>query len=105
MDVDDTIKEFLVECFENLDQLDRDFVALESDPTQLDRLAAIFRTVHTIKGNSGFLGFSKLEALAHAGESLLSGLRDGLFPLTAAQTSVLLAMVDRVRETSAVTAL
>ena len=71
------IEEFLVESSENLDQLDKDLLALEADPTDPQRLASVFRTVHTIKGNSGFFGFSKLGALAHSGEHLLGKLRDG----------------------------
>ncbi len=97
VNLDETVHEFLVESYENLDQLDREFVALESDPTQKDRIGAIFRTIHTIKGNSGFLGFGKLETMAHAGESLLSALRDGTLALTPVIVSALLAMVDRVR--------
>ncbi len=91
------LKEFLVESYENLDRLDRDFVALEQDPGARDRIAAIFRTIHTIKGTAGFLGFPKLEALTHAGESVLSMLRDGSIALTPEMTSSLLAMVDGVR--------
>ena len=89
--------EFLIESSENLDQLDRDFVALENDPGANERIAGIFRTIHTIKGTSGFLGLPKLEALTHAGESVLSRLRDGELVLTADVTSTLLAMVDGVR--------
>jgi len=95
---DEILKEFLVESYENLDHLDREFVALESDPSARDRIAAIFRTIHTIKGTAGFLGLPKLEALTHAGESLLSLMRDGNIVLTPAGTSALLAMVDGVRE-------
>lgn len=91
------LKEFLVESYENLDHLDREFVALEQDPTARDRIAAIFRTIHTIKGTAGFLGFPRLEALTHAGESLLSLLRDGSLSLNPEMTSTLLAMVDGVR--------
>jgi len=97
-DMDDIIREFLVESNENLDQLDHDFVALEKDPKAQDILASIFRTIHTIKGTSGFLGFGKLESVTHAGESLLSKMRDGELTLDAEITSVLLAMVDAVRE-------
>jgi chemotaxis protein histidine kinase CheA len=97
-DMDDIVKEFLVESNENLDQLDRDLVILEKDPTARDVLASIFRTIHTIKGASGFLAFSKLESVAHVGESLLSRLRDGRLVLNAEMTSGLLAMVDAVRE-------
>ena len=94
---DEIFREFLVESAENLDQLDRDFVALEIDPKASDRLGGIFRTIHTIKGTSGFLGLPKLEALTHAGENVLSKLRDGALVLTPEMTSTLLAMVDGVR--------
>jgi two-component system, chemotaxis family, sensor kinase CheA len=76
-DMDEIVQEFLVESHENLDQLDRDLVALEQQPGSRELLASIFRTIHTIKGTSGFLAFPKLESVTHAGESLLARLRDG----------------------------
>ena len=76
-DVDEIVQEFLVESHENLDQLDRDLVALEQEPGSRALIGSIFRTIHTIKGTSGFLAFGKLEAVTHVGESLLSRLRDG----------------------------
>lgn len=96
--MDEIVGEFLVESSENLDRLDRDLVVLEKNPTAQETLASIFRTIHTIKGTSGCLGFVKLEALTHAGESLLSSLRDGRLMLNAEITSALLAMVDVVRQ-------
>jgi HPt (histidine-containing phosphotransfer) domain-containing protein len=71
------VGEFLVESHENLDRLDRELVVLEKEPGERSVLASIFRTIHTIKGTAGFLGFTKLESLTHAGENLLSRLRDG----------------------------
>jgi two-component system chemotaxis sensor kinase CheA len=94
---DEALTEFLIESHENLDQLDRDFLALESNPSAAERMSSIFRTIHTLKGSAGFLGLSRLERLAHSGESLLSLLRDGLLTLTPEMTSALLAMVDCVR--------
>ncbi len=95
--LDEALREFLVESHEGLDQLDREFVALESDPAPKQRLATIFRVIHTVKGTSGFLGLQKLEAVAHAGESLLARLRDGSLTLTPPMVSALLALVDRIR--------
>ena len=92
------VKEFLIESYENLDRLDQDLVVLEKEPANRDTLASIFRTIHTIKGTSGFLAFNQLEAVTHAGENLLARLRDGLLPLTSEITTALLAMVDAVRE-------
>ena len=91
------IDEFLVESSENLDQLDKDLLALEADPADTQRLASVFRTVHTIKGNSGFFGFSKLGALAHSGEHLLGKLREGTLRLDDHVAGTLYSMVDAVR--------
>src|SRR3954470_20338321 len=95
--LDDIVEEFLVESHENLDQLDQDLVALEQDPNSRERLSSIFRTIHTIKGTSGFLAFNRLEEIAHVGENLLSRLRDGALELTPARTDALLQMVDTIR--------
>ncbi|MFC6154145.1 chemotaxis protein CheW [Nocardioides yefusunii] len=97
-DMDEIVQEFLVESHENLDQLDRDLVALEREPDSRDLLASIFRTIHTIKGTSGFLAFGKLESVTHVGENLLARLRDGKMSMTQQTTDVLLAMVDTVRD-------
>lgn len=94
---DEIIGEFLVESQENLDRLDQDLVALESEPGSRERLASIFRTIHTLKGTAGFLAFGTLERLAHTGENLLSRLRDGELHYTPARATVLLEMVDAIR--------
>lgn len=91
------IAEFLVESHENLDELDRDLVELEQQPDSRERLSSIFRTIHTIKGTSGFLAFNRLEQLTHVGETLLSRLRDGEAVMTPAIAEALLSMVDTVR--------
>jgi len=96
-DLGEIVGEFLLESHENLDQIDRDLVHLEQDPDSRDLISRIFRAIHTIKGTSGFLAFSRLETLAHAGESLLSKLRDGVQPVTPATITTLLATIDGVR--------
>jgi two-component system chemotaxis sensor kinase CheA len=96
--LDDAIlTEFLVDSHEGLDQLDRDFVALEQDPASRDALASAFRALHTIKGTCSFFGFRRLERVAHAGESVLASLRAGKLALTPGITGALLAVVDTVR--------
>src|ERR1700693_3382002 len=94
----DIVQDFLVESYENLDRLDRDLVGLEKNPHDKEALAGVFRTIHTIKGTCGFLGFSKLEKVAHVGENLLAHLRDGQLTLNPAITTALLGMVDAVRQ-------
>lgn len=96
-EMDEIVREFLVESYENLDQLEQDMVSLESEPGSKELLSSIFRTIHTIKGTSGFLAFGKLEKLAHRGENLLSELRDGVREMDQNTADVLLLMVDRIR--------
>jgi len=94
---DDVIREFLIESREGLDQLERDLVALEETPEDRELLARIFRCFHTVKGTAGFLGYAKLEQLTHAGESLLSRMRDGELRSNAAICSALLETIDAQR--------
>ena len=97
-EMDEIIKEFLVESNDNLDQLDRDLVELEKDPDSTELLGRIFRAIHTVKGTSGVLGFGKLESIAHVGENLLSKMRDRKLRLTSDITTGLLSMGDAIRE-------
>ena len=96
-ELDEVIHEFITESYESLDELDRELVNLEQNTTA-DSLARIFRAIHTIKGTSGFLGFSSLESITHVGENLLSKLRDGVLEVNQEITTALLSMVDAVRE-------
>src|SRR5215213_2383161 len=94
--MDEIVQEFLVESYEALDRLDADLLELEKDASK-DTLQNIFRVVHTIKGTCGFLGFSKLERVAHAAESLLGGLRDGTLAVSPPIASALLSTGDALR--------
>jgi two-component system chemotaxis sensor kinase CheA len=94
---DQILDEFLLEAGEIFDQLDIDFVQLEQTPEDKKLIGNIFRAMHTLKGSSGFFAFHRLEKVAHAGESLLSKLRDGIFTLNEEMTDVLLETSDRLR--------
>lgn len=98
MSWDEFVKDFLLESSEILTRLDQDFVELEKNPEDRERLSSIYRGVHTIKGNSGLFAFANLEAVAHAGENLLTDLEGGRVVVTEQVTTSLLAMVDAVRE-------
>ncbi|MCP4901302.1 MAG: chemotaxis protein CheA [bacterium] len=95
--MEQVIQEFLAESFENLDQLDQDLVNLEQNPKDREIFERIFRTIHTIKGTCGFLAFQKLEEVTHAGENVLSLLRDGKLGLRPDITTQLLTLMDAVR--------
>jgi two-component system chemotaxis sensor kinase CheA len=94
----DVIREFLVESHEGLSRLDQELVELERNPKDAARLASIFRSIHTIKGTCGFLGFTVLEGMTHQAESLLSQLRDGKRETTPELVSLILETIDATRK-------
>jgi two-component system, chemotaxis family, sensor kinase CheA len=95
--MDDLLREFLTETSESLDTVDNQLVRFEQEPNNAKILDNIFRLVHTIKGTCGFLGLPRLEALAHAGETLMGKFRDGM-PVTGEAVSLILASIDRIKE-------
>jgi two-component system, chemotaxis family, sensor kinase CheA len=96
--MDDLTREFLIESQEGLDRMERCLTELEERPQDTGLLAEIFRSVHTIKGTTGFLGYKRLEKLAHVGENLLGLLRDGKVTANAAVVTALLHLLDGLRD-------
>ena len=95
--MDDLMREFLTETSESLDTVDNQLVRFEQEPNNAKILDNIFRLVHTIKGTCGFLGLPRLEALPHAGETLMGKFRDGM-PVTSEAVTLILASIDRIKE-------
>src|SRR5579859_2190000 len=94
--MDDLLREFLTETNESLDRVDAELVRFEREPNNRDILGNIFRLVHTIKGTCGFLALPRLEALAHAAETLMGKFRDGL-PVTTEAVTLVLSAIDRIK--------
>ncbi len=92
------INEFLIESNENLARLDQEMVELEKRPKDAALLASVFRTIHTIKGTCGFLGFEILEGVSHIAESILSQVRAHERELTPTLVSLVLETVDAIKQ-------
>jgi two-component system chemotaxis sensor kinase CheA len=95
--MDDLLREFLTETNESLDVVDVELVRFEQEPNNAKILGNIFRLVHTIKGTCGFIGLPRLEALAHAAETLMGRFRDGM-PVTGDAVTLILLTIDRLKE-------
>jgi two-component system chemotaxis sensor kinase CheA len=87
-------EDFITEAQEHFEQIETNFLALEEAPGDLELLNAIFRSVHTIKGASGFLGLTKVQNLAHIGENVLDDLRKGRMKQTDEVTELLFETTD-----------
>lgn len=88
------IADFLMESKELVDQLDSDLVELEGDPDPQQRLDAIFRALHTIKGAASFLSMPGVTTFTHAAEDALNKLRKGEAQVTESVVDALLQSVD-----------
>jgi two-component system chemotaxis sensor kinase CheA len=87
-------EDFLVEAQEHFEMIEQNFLTLEEAPGNLDILNGIFRSVHTIKGASGFLGLAKVQSLSHIGENILDELRKGRMTVTPEVMELLFETVD-----------
>ncbi|MXP11150.1 chemotaxis protein CheA [Pseudoblastomonas halimionae] len=94
--MDELLADFVAETREMLEKLGGELVAWEADPTESERLDAIFRFVHTVKGNCGFFDLPQLAELSHAAEDALADCRSGERQADEKLVSAVLAIVDRI---------
>ncbi len=97
-DLDDFKATYFDECSELLLELEEQFAAIEEGDRSSDRLNAIFRAIHSIKGGGGAFGFSGLVGFAHAYETLLDHVRDGRVELSEHVTSLCIRANDIVAD-------
>ncbi|PHS27042.1 MAG: hybrid sensor histidine kinase/response regulator [Robiginitomaculum sp.] len=95
--MDDLLEEFLTETSESLETVDSELVKFEQNPNDEETLNNIFRLVHTIKGTCGFLDLPRLEALAHAGETLLGKYRDKALVPNSDTVGLILESIDQLK--------
>lgn len=96
--MDDLLQEFIAETRETLEALSGEIVMWEANPSDRNRLDAIFRFVHTVKGSCGFLDLPRLSRLSHAAEDVLAAVRSGERVPDTALVNAVLAIVDRIGE-------
>ncbi len=95
--LDEGVREFLLEAYSNLDNLEEDLLSLEHSDHPQELIGGIFRNIHTIKGGCGFFGLSTIERIAHLSESLLCIARDGELKLETEHITALLMCTDAFR--------
>ncbi len=88
---------FAAEAREHLAEMSRALVALEGSPDDresLNAVNAVFRSVHTIKGMAGAMGYDVASRLAHNIESVLDELRTGRRQVSSDLIDILLKSTD-----------
>jgi two-component system, chemotaxis family, sensor kinase CheA len=97
-DDDDVWHHYALDGGEALRAIEESLLALEQDPANAGEINRLYRGLHTLKGNSGFLRLSRIERLAHVSEDMIGLVRDGGVPLDPEMVDLLLGNVDRLRE-------
>src|SRR5690606_1553512 len=97
-DLDEFKATYFDECSELLLELEEQFSAIEEGDRSNDRLNAVFRAIHSIKGGGGAFGFSALVGFAHTYETLLDHVRDGRVEMTETVAQVCLRANDIVAD-------
>ncbi|MBI5068920.1 MAG: chemotaxis protein CheA [Deltaproteobacteria bacterium] len=98
LDREALIATFTAEARDLLDEMEGNLLALEEAPADPERLHAVFRAAHTLKGGAATVGFEGPRDLAHDLESLLDGLRSGAARPTPEVVTLLLQAVDHLRQ-------
>ena len=96
-EMDDIVNDFIAEASEGLDSLDQKFIELEKNPGDTVLLNDIFRSIHTIKGAAGFLGFQQMVEVTHVTEDVLNKLRKGEIAVDAGIMDAILESVDLIK--------
>lgn len=96
-EMDEIISEFITEAEESLDKIEPMFVELEQKGEDKDMLNEIFRSMHTIKGAAGFLGFQPIVDVAHSSENIMKRLRDGEISVSTQLMDSILKSIDMLR--------
>jgi two-component system chemotaxis sensor kinase CheA len=89
---------FVVESLEALESIEVGLIDLEQNPDDMESINTIFRSFHTIKGVSGFLGLERINRLSHRSENLLDKIRGGEIHIDTEVTDIILNSVDLLKQ-------
>lgn len=89
--------DFIDESMDSLASIETLFVRLESSPGDTRIVDAIFRPVHSIKGNAAYFGLMRVKELSHRMESLLDLVRQGRRRVDKRLCDLLLKGLDALR--------
>ncbi|MGB9701540.1 MAG: chemotaxis protein CheA [Candidatus Kapaibacteriota bacterium] len=95
---EDMVSQFVSDTLDLLDTIENNLLMLEKEPNDFDTIAAIFGAVHSIKGNSGFMGFDEIQEIAMETETILDSMRKKELEADATIISILLSNIETIRK-------
>lgn len=91
---DDMLSNYLISALEFVETIENNLLKLEKEPKNKEIIAKTFGDTHSLKGNSGFMGFSEIEELAFDMETILDSLRAGELDVDETVISILLSNIE-----------
>ncbi|MGK5092313.1 hybrid sensor histidine kinase/response regulator [Deltaproteobacteria bacterium TL4] len=95
---EDLLDSFVEEALENVETIEPNLLRLEGEPGNMELINILFRSIHSIKGGSGFFGFQNMGSLAHKMEALMSKVREAEIVLERRHIDVLLTSADHLHQ-------
>jgi two-component system, chemotaxis family, sensor kinase CheA len=94
MQLDESLQIYIIESRDLLQQMEEALLTLEQNPEDEEKINAIFRAAHTIKGSAGLFGLDFIISFTHVAESVLDKVRNGQIPVTEEVVALFLEVGD-----------
>ena len=94
---DEMVKQFQTEGLELIETAETGLLQLEKNTEDLSPVEAVFRAIHSLKGNAGFLSYGDIEGLSHQAENVLDQIRNDEIEPSPDLFSLLLEILDFIR--------
>ncbi|PKY11195.1 hypothetical protein B1757_05750 [Acidithiobacillus marinus] len=92
------LQTFFEESRDLLQDMESALLFMEEQGADLERINAVFRAAHTIKGSAGLFGLEEVVRFTHRLENLLDRIRSGSKMLTPSNITLLLSCGDHIND-------
>ncbi len=97
LDMEKLKETFFIECAEHVATMESSILEMEDHPDDEELMGGLFRAAHSLKGNSGCLGYMDINGFTHVLETVLEKVKMGTLKWSETLTSVMLDSVDATK--------
>lgn len=94
---DDMLDQYLTSATDLLDTTEKNLVDMEKDSANATLISETFGAVHSLKGNSGFMGFNEIEEISMEMETILDCIRNKSLDIDSNIVTILLSNTEVIR--------
>ncbi len=94
---DDMLSQYINDAFDLLETCENNLMKLENEPGNLELAGETFGAIHSLKGNSGFMGLAEIEEVSSEIETILDSVRSGDLEIDETIITILLSNVESIK--------